>query len=122
MPPRDPFGERAALAELLRALQIEGYFILQLKPEESRMVHAVHQQSRAFFSHRDAYKLRYKFYPTPGGYLTPTPGAVELFEFRRGLRDCPPELNEGMRAFELLERIALRILHVIHADLEALPG
>lgn len=75
-------------------------------------------QSRTFFSRPSAYKESFKFYPVPGGYMTPFPGTYEVFELRRGLVRCPEELTgQAMATFHLLEGLALRACAVLGCDL-----
>jgi len=112
---------------ILDALRTQGYAMIRLSREERQLVDGLFARSRDFFGCPGAYKETFKTYPLPGGYLTPFPGTYELFELRRGLARCPQELaGEAMGAFQLLERLALRVVteigRDIGVDLAAMPS
>lgn len=103
-----------ALDWIVEPLRKQGYAFLELSSHEKSIVDALFRQSRSFFARTNPEKEAFKLYPTPGGYLTPFPGTYELFEFRRGLSKCPPELAaEGMAAFMLFEALALSVTKAI---------
>ncbi|CAL1144689.1 unnamed protein product [Cladocopium goreaui] len=73
------------------------YAILQLRNEDLPDLRKLYAQSREFFQCPSKYKETFKFFPIPGGYLTPYPGTYEVFELRRGLPKCPQELQQASR-------------------------
>ncbi|CAL1128738.1 unnamed protein product, partial [Cladocopium goreaui] len=85
------------LAWVLPALKAKGYAILQLRNEDLPDLRKLYAQSREFFQCPSKYKETFKFFPIPGGYLTPYPGTYEVFELRRGLPKCPQELQQASR-------------------------
>ncbi|CAE7448386.1 F6'H2 [Symbiodinium natans] len=110
----------------LEALKAKGYVIVQFTPEEQACLNDLYRCSREFFSNPSRYKEGFKFFPIPGGYLTPFPGTYEVFELRRGLPSCPAELRQAMEAFALLEKVAIdfsaEIGHDVGLDLHRMPN
>jgi len=107
-----------SLSWILEPLRVQGYAMVRLQPREFTLVKELVSQCRKFFACANKYKETFKFYPIPGGYLTPFPGTYELFEFRRGLSRCPSELaQQGMDAFKLLEDLARRVCVEIGRDI-----
>lgn len=103
---------------MLPALRSQGYVILTLVPQEEATIQGLFESSRSFFLRPSGYKENFKFFPIPGGYLTPFPGSHEIFELRRGLPRCPEELmGKAMGAFQLLEHIALAVCREVERDL-----
>jgi len=103
---------------ILAPLQEQGYAVVRLSREEWLLIDALFRRSRDFFSCEKPYKESFKFFPLPGGYMTPYPGTFEIFELRRGFLRCPEELaGEAMGAFRLLERLALGICAEIGRDI-----
>jgi len=102
---------------ILEPLRVQGYAIIRLTAEERELVEGLFKHSHDFFGRPESYKENFKFYPFPGGYLTPNPGSYEVFELRRGLFRCPEELaGQAMGAFRLLERLALQVTAEIGRD------
>jgi len=103
---------------MLDALRVQGYAIVKLSEAEQSLVEALFARSRDFFAAPEKYKESFKFFPVPGGYLTPYPGTYEIFELKRGLIRCPSELaGQAMGAFRLLEQLASRIAAAIGNDI-----
>eukprot|EP00747_Dinoflagellata_sp_TGD_P067271 gnl/TRDRNA2_/TRDRNA2_155193_c1_seq4.p1 gnl/TRDRNA2_/TRDRNA2_155193_c1~~gnl/TRDRNA2_/TRDRNA2_155193_c1_seq4.p1 ORF type:complete len:458 (-),score=70.92 gnl/TRDRNA2_/TRDRNA2_155193_c1_seq4:153-1526(-) len=129
LPPFEPPPDRLAplrssgslgdpLDWILDPLRIQGYAMIRLGPEGLELVNGVQVQSRKFFSCAQNYKNSFKFWPVPGGYLTPYPGTHEIFELRRGLLRCPPELaGQAMSGFRILERLAIDVVRVVGRDI-----
>jgi len=101
---------------IIPSLQAHGYGILVLSSDEQKIVNALTLEARKFFAQPVKHKLAFKFFPIPGGYLTPYPGNHELFELRRGLASCPPELALAMTTFSFFESVALAVCSAIEAS------
>eukprot|EP00445_Apocalathium_hangoei_P067478 CAMPEP_0204127522 /NCGR_PEP_ID=MMETSP0361-20130328/11640_1 /ASSEMBLY_ACC=CAM_ASM_000343 /TAXON_ID=268821 /ORGANISM="Scrippsiella Hangoei, Strain SHTV-5" /LENGTH=425 /DNA_ID=CAMNT_0051079585 /DNA_START=32 /DNA_END=1306 /DNA_ORIENTATION=+ len=103
---------------ILSPLRAQGYAMIRLGHDERKVLEALFARSREFFSRPSAYKECFKFYPVPGGYMTPYPGTHEIFELRRGLPRCPDELTaHAMAAFELLEKLASDVCAEVGRDI-----
>eukprot|EP00931_Biecheleriopsis_adriatica_P053995 TRINITY_DN31736_c0_g1_i2.p1 TRINITY_DN31736_c0_g1~~TRINITY_DN31736_c0_g1_i2.p1 ORF type:complete len:421 (+),score=68.23 TRINITY_DN31736_c0_g1_i2:33-1295(+) len=120
-------GSSEDMAWVLEPLRAQGWALLCLNDQEQSLMKALFASSREFFGRPSKYKETFKFYPIPGGYMTPFPGTYEILELRRGLPRCPEELlGQAMAAFALLEKLALRISaevgRDIGADIAAMPS
>lgn len=103
---------------ILTPLRERGYAVIRFGVMEKSIVDTLFTSSRFFFGRPKAYKESFKFFPVPGGYMTPYPGSHEIFEIRRGLISCPTELIEcAMPAFQLLERLAKNVCLAIGRDI-----
>lgn len=99
---------------LLDSLRSRGFAIFQLESSQAPTLTSFQRASRAFFRQSEAFKNQFRT-PELHGYLTPAPGAHELFEIRKYEASTAFKIPEEIRAewlagYQLLETVARQVL------------